>query len=569
MWPKGSEAGGRSLRSSFLWASGLLTLLLILLIFLVTLPTFFQGFLRSTEAAHAAVADEGAYLMGLFLDSSVEDLLRAGRVYAAARAVSPEAADAVARAVQEGLVKDGRFRSVRFVDPSGTVIAAYPDSGIVGFSLRGSPELGAREDAPYRGTIKLGLSGELSIPVSVLRGGIHLVGDLDLDWLRSLVDSLSAERSGTAAVLDRDGTIVAHRDASLVDQRVNVSNHPLAAGARERGAAAGVYSIGDGASRVGAARRIEGWHWVLLFSRELGDVYASVVGMAAGLAAGFILCGGLFFLVILKITRRMLTPLSVLVEGARGMAAGDYGALAAVPRSYAEIDALAREFDTMARGVADREERLERTVREKDLLLREVHHRVKNNMQIISSLIALQRSSIGDAAVAALFEEAERRVQSMAMIHERLYLSDDMSSIDILEFLKELAANVAQGGGESCAAEGDSVHLGLDQAVPCALAVNELVMNADKHGCRNNSCTSIDIAVKLDGAYVEISVSDDGPGLPDSFDPRSSGGLGMSILSALAEQLSGGLRWGTSASGGAVFILRFPFLDPASRGVVH
>jgi len=201
---------------------------------------------------------------------------------------------------------------------------------------------------------------------------------------------------------------------------------------------------------------------------------------------------------------------------------------------------------------------IEASLKEKEVLLKEVHHRVKNNLQVISSLLSLQRSSIDDPAISVLFEESEQRVRSMAMIHENLYRSGDLSSIDLVEYLRELTSGISSTVGAEWLVEGEKIFLGIDRAVPCALAVNELTMNAVKHASMARGQVHCALSVRFQEGTIAVDVVDNGPGLPADFDPASHKGLGLSIVSALALQLGGSLDWGPGQAGGARFTLYFP-----------
>ncbi|GAB1484913.1 hypothetical protein MASR2M78_37310 [Treponema sp.] len=556
----------RSLRKTLLLTNGIIALFLVLILFAISLFVFSLRSLHNAQESYSALADEGSYLMGLFLDSVVSDLEQAGRIFRASRLEQGIEADTtlVIQELLRTLVDQGRFRTVLFADKDSTVLAAYPESNLEGFSLRNRPEASTLEGQIYRGRIGLNLEGFQTLPVAVRYKDILVIGELRLDWLQTLIDSLAIGRTGYALAADIDGTLVAHPDHTLVESRLNISNLSVVAEARAEGTSKGIFKDG-GILRIGAAKVIDSWGWILLISSRLDDTLSAISSMALILAAGIIFCSLLFFISMQAAVKRILSPLSLLFEGVHKMSLGDYVALKEIPLSFIEIDSLASEFALMASKVADRNRLLQQSIHEKELLLREVHHRVKNNMQIISSMISLQRSAIQDSAVSNLFMEAERRVQSMAMIHERLYLSEDLASIELKDIVRELFGASIQSTEGTLEVVGDTVQLGLDQAVPCALALNELALNAVKHGCENNTECSIRVSILKSGKKTTITVEDSGPGLPDDFDPKFSAGLGMNIVQALTKQLKGTLIWGISSLGGAEFVLSFPFQEPAIK----
>jgi two-component sensor histidine kinase len=263
--------------------------------------------------------------------------------------------------------------------------------------------------------------------------------------------------------------------------------------------------------------------------------------------------------------KQLIAPLDALIEGARRSANGDYRALENMASSYTEIHSLIFEFSTMARTIANREldlnekqENIKRSLAEKEILIKEIHHRVKNNLQIVSSLLSLQRNEIMDPDIAILFAESEKRVGAMAIVHEHLYSSDNLSSIDFLIYLNDLSSSLASSVGTQWLIQGDQITLTIDKAIPCALAVNELMMNSVKHSWTALRPGHFTITAKNENKEIIVTIADDGPGLPANFSPDSDSGLGLEIVNALASQLKGRLLWGNGQNGGARFELRFP-----------
>ena len=199
------------------------------------------------------------------------------------------------------------------------------------------------------------------------------------------------------------------------------------------------------------------------------------------------------------------------------------------------------------------EEQLKKSLDERDHLLREIHHRVKNNLQIVSSLLDLQADSIEDPQVLSLFEDSRDRVDSVALIHEKLYASRDFNRTDFKAYIESLLANLAYSfSNEDRAitfdiAVGD-VSLNIETAVPCALVITELVANAVKHGFpedrqaqNEDKHVCISFQSPADGAY-ELAVSDNGVGIPPWVDFNASKSLGLQLIRTLSKQLDGELR---------------------------
>lgn len=188
---------------------------------------------------------------------------------------------------------------------------------------------------------------------------------------------------------------------------------------------------------------------------------------------------------------------------------------------------------------------IEGSLHEKEVLLKEIHHRVKNNFQIISSLLSLQTMSIEDEKIVHLLQESRDRIQSMALIHERLYRSENFSYIDFREYTESIAEQISSSYGTKYGSirleiNADKVSLTLDSAIPLGLILNELLTNAYKHAFPNEKTGSIRISLRAIGQDEgELIVQDDGVGLRDDFKARRTGSLGMELIHTLVNQIRG------------------------------
>ena len=202
------------------------------------------------------------------------------------------------------------------------------------------------------------------------------------------------------------------------------------------------------------------------------------------------------------------------------------------------------------------------SLREKEVLLREIHHRVKNNMQVISSLLNLQSRNIEDPRLRKMFLESQSRVRAMALIHEVLYGSDDLSRIDLEDYISKLANNLFRMYGADTsrirlevAAEG--VTLAIDDTVPCGLVISELLSNSLKYAFPDGRSGEIGIhAVMTDDDRIMLTVRDNGVGIPDDVDIRNTESMGMGLVTGLVENQLGG-RLELDRSDGTGFTIVF------------
>jgi len=208
------------------------------------------------------------------------------------------------------------------------------------------------------------------------------------------------------------------------------------------------------------------------------------------------------------------------------------------------------------------EEKLKASLKEKEVLLKEIHHRVKNNLQVISSLLNLQSGYVKDREALEMFKESQNRVRSMALIHEKLYQSKDLASIDITGYIRDLTTSLIHSYGASAAAikvniDVRDIFLDITASIPCGLIINELVSNSLRHAFPDGREGAIKITMhRINEDKIELTVSDNGIGFPEDMDFRKTESLGMQVVITLVEQLDGIIE--LDRSKGTAFKVRFP-----------
>lgn len=221
-------------------------------------------------------------------------------------------------------------------------------------------------------------------------------------------------------------------------------------------------------------------------------------------------------------------------------------------------------FDSIAAGVNMLGEELENsvvTIREKEALLKEVHHRVKNNLQIIASLMNLQSASTADPIFLNLIRECRNRISSMAIIHEMLYQSKDLSKINSSEYIRQLVLSLESS---FCSSDikvnfdldlDDQIFLEADRMIPLGLILNEIISNTYKYAFPKTDVGNIQIVFRCDNKRHYLHIKDNGVGLPPDFDVEKSSSLGLQLIVTLSEQLDAELIW--LRENGLGFELRF------------
>jgi len=225
---------------------------------------------------------------------------------------------------------------------------------------------------------------------------------------------------------------------------------------------------------------------------------------------------------------------------------------------------IAIKSDVTERTLA--KETMEISLREKEELLREIHHRVKNNMQVITSLLNLSAEDINDPALKGALAAVMRRIEAMAIVHDQFYGSQDLARIDFSLYLRQLIDALIDGNTVAAEApklvfEAEEMKLRLEAAIPAGLIVSEFVSNSLRFafaGAVHPGILRISLHLRHDG-ILEIEVRDNGVGLAAGFDPRKTHSLGMQLIGILADQLHGSVSF--NVDGGTVAVLRFPYTD--------
>ena len=206
------------------------------------------------------------------------------------------------------------------------------------------------------------------------------------------------------------------------------------------------------------------------------------------------------------------------------------------------------------------EKKIKESLKEKEVLLAEIHHRVKNNLAVITGLLELQAQGTDDVSARQVLRDSQLRINSMALIHEKLYQSENFSKIQFGNYISELTdvitrSYVTKEKPVEFKIESDPAELTITQAIPCGLLLNEVVTNAMKHAFKGREKGEIEIQMKKEDKKIRLTISDDGVGLPDNFEELEKKSLGMTLIHTLTSQLNGELD--IRSNGGTAYELIF------------
>jgi two-component sensor histidine kinase len=266
------------------------------------------------------------------------------------------------------------------------------------------------------------------------------------------------------------------------------------------------------------------------------------------------------------VASKVVGTFAIYFESPREATPRDYASAAALTRTAAIIISRNQEAEERARAVEAlraSEAALRRALGEREALLKELHHRVKNNLQVIMSLLEMQADTAGHPQALSSLAEARNRVGAIASMHELLYQSESFSEIDLSRYVHCLLAHVVsfyeKDPRVNLSVLGDGIHVDLARAVPLGLLLNELVSNACKHAFPGNREGQIEVRLREADGGIHIQVKDTGTGLPPGLDHRTSATLGLQLVHMLAKQLRGEVKFesagGTTAD---VYVPRQP-----------
>lgn len=399
---------------------------------------------------------------------------------------------------------------------------------------------------------------------------------IDLRWLEFLARRVELPPDGTVTALAADGSVLVHYVAATPREGGGAANEPAPSQRlREQMVALGKGTI-RGENAAGEPR-------VYGFRRADSGGLVVAVGMPAYLAVASYwaalrdtVAAPLIILVLALAAAwwgsdRVITRgVRALTRTSRQMAEGRFDVRAEVPRSSYEIGELAVAFDSMAQTVEDSDAQLRAAVHARETLLQELNHRVKNNMQMVLSLLRLPARNIEDPQAREQVQDIARRIQTLATVHNLLYRGTRFGPVIEPNYVRQLCDALrglyAREGGEvDIRITLDEVPLGADQATAFGLILNELVSNAHKHASARGG-GGVEITLVREDGNALLSVADDGAGLPEGFDLQASSSTGLHIAQTLALQLGGELSYDRRPTGGAIFHLRFPLKDGNEAG---
>lgn len=372
----------------------------------------------------------------------------------------------------------------------------------------------------------------VSIAESSSRNEIVLL-ELNLETLSEFLAPLCIDPLDEIAIMDETGRFIAHTDIVFVHEQRYETRFPL------KEEATSLFTE-HGVLWYASSEAIPGTPWRVAYYRNATKAFAVLPSMLGLVGLVTFACLGISAVIGVRLWRQTTVIFKSYIQHVGAVADGRYDLK--VPSTYQEFRALSTSIETMAAAVANRETESRKTVAERESLLKEVHHRVKNNLQIVVSLLNLELNMLTDPETASAFGISIDRIRSMGLIHETLYSQDRLDSIELNEYTRRLVNELTKAYG-TCRVvlkkNDEQILVSLNQAMPCGLILNELITNALKYAVSGRSDAEVIVELRTSGDSIIVSVTDDGPGLKPGFVPEESKGLGLQLIRTLAEQLGG------------------------------
>ncbi|MGD9941166.1 MAG: sensor histidine kinase [Clostridia bacterium] len=417
--------------------------------------------------------------------------------------------------------------------------------------FHGSPEEGdgtlfsSATLSPFSGSVTVFLGRHTA-------NGWMVIFELNLDSLSEYLRPLRVGPSDHIAIVDQTGRFIAHTGSDFVqEQRFETRLPP--------GPQATAEIEDAGQHWFAYAQEIPETPWRVVYYRDAEQALSAVPGVIGAVVILAFLSMITAMTVAHRLRRVSRKIFAEYVRKTEAVAAGQYELHVDPP--FIEFDGLSRSIAAMAEAVSRREGELRSAVSEREHLLREIHHRVKNNLQIVVSLLNLEMSTLPNPEQTAALTSSIERIRSMGLVHETLYGQSRLDEVDLGDYtghLLDYLSSSYRRQGTSIERRITTTRLSLDQALPCGLILNELITNAFKYGVGDRSEARIIVSLTEEPGFLVLSVQDDGPGFRDDFNPRESSSLGVSLVRSLAEQLDGTANWTNPDTGGTLVTVRFP-----------
>lgn len=552
-----------------------LRLRLVLLVGFAMLPPGILAFWQAGYSYSTALtALEGSLEQSAQLASSEQDrLIRTSRDVLTSLSAQPPIragrGESCRRALQRAIADLKQYEAAGVVDANGVVTCSTTDEANVNVGDRAwFQDLQKGREFVVSDPLVGRLAGKKGIVVAIrlndaegkMSGALSTM--IGIDQFTQSYRTKPLQREAVLVVLNRDGGILSGNEQSAAVEKIlparSVRDGWLRSSSKtfnDKGA--------DGVKRVYAVSPIlDSKVFVVLGVPSSTVLNPLALQFAWGIFTPLLMWALAVVVVSFGIERLVVRWITYLERVTSAYAAGERNARPTrAADAAAEIRSLGQTFSRMADTISSHEAELRESLAQKDVLVREIHHRVKNNLQIVISLLNLHARRISNPQAEGAFSDVRGRINALATLHRRLYESEHLQQVDLKWFIEDIChemrrSGLARGRNITLTTALPNEKIGPDVAVPLGLLVTEAVTNAYKHAFTGRPSGRVEInAVREDENYLSVSINDDGVGLSAADPSSSSTGLGQSLIDAFVRQLSGELS--TESNGGTSLRVRF------------
>ncbi|HKK66015.1 MAG TPA: histidine kinase dimerization/phosphoacceptor domain -containing protein [Clostridia bacterium] len=454
------------------------------------------------------------------------------------------------------------FESLQILDQEGVVLATAPfNSSLIGSNQKNQPFFNTafrERETVWSNTFISPYTGELTVAVAFPMYPGVLVGHIQLRRLDHIGRQTAVSGKMELIITNSQGNLLVHPNPDYIRQQKNILKTDVVQ--KTLDGEIGTYETNfEGRQVLSSTSLIETTNWAVVVLQNRKDAFALLHSMLLTLFVLIILSGGLSVVLAFFSRRRLVQPIFRLMDSTRKIAEGNYKSFTQVGKTYREINYLSENLLHMASQIAQREDELKRNLSEKDLLVKEVHHRVKNNLQLVLSILSLKYSSLDEPAVKNAMYDNIGRIYTIAQVHEQLYSSPSLAEIDISLYFHSLVSyllSLEKYHDYQVRPQLDieELALNIDQAIPLGIIVFELISNSMQHGFDTTESVSIGLMCRQDGSDIVLGIRDNG----SSFDPElfhSAETVGFSIIHQLVKQIDGKIVY--EYREGNIFELKF------------
>ncbi len=516
-----------------------------LFLLLIAVTILFNSYIRDSVFSEnsmisAAISRE--------IDTFLQHIDSVGKWVAAQTNITDESSAEMQIRLHNTVLMFDAFESLQILDEQGVVLATSPhNSNLIGSNqssqeyFRKAAESG---EVVWSNSFISPYTGDPTFAVAFPMAPGYLIGNIRLRRLSYIGSQTSSSGKVELVITNSQGSLLVHPNRDLIQQQANILNSAVVRKILN-GETGTLETEFQGRQVLCSTSLIKPTNWAVLVMQSKQSAFALLRGMIISLVVLMLLAGGLSVALAYFSRRRIVKPIVQLMETIREIAEGNYQPAEPQSDNYREIQYVSTNMLHMAEQIAEREMQLKRNLHEKEVLVKEVHHRVKNNLQLVLSILNLKYTSIEDEAVKNAMYDNIGRIYTISQVHEQLYSSHSLAEIDLSTYLPSLLTYLLTlekyiSYHILTDVQVEEVLLNIDQAIPVGLIMFELISNSLQHSFSYDSTGRIRLICSREAETVRIHIGDNG----NPFDTnlfQEADSVGFSIIHELVRQLRGSI----------------------------